>query len=124
MKANTSYNDLAGTAAADISDLTTKSNKLEQLGSYFGLDQEKFEVVGISSYGVKAPLISLICVDKNKSTAENIHIVKIRIDVEYEDLPELIFKRLHIILYDKFDKKYSDIEGYEERVLSDLQIEK
>lgn len=119
MKASTQYSDLLGTSAADISDLTARTNRFNQLADYFKIDQNRFKVVGLSIYGTKTFYVSFICVDKEKSTAGKEHIVKIHIDKEYKDILRLLFKRLDFVLYDKFDSKYPGIEYDEETSLSD-----
>jgi len=123
MKANTQYTDLFGTSAADISDLTTRSNRFDQLADYFKIDQNRFKVIGILVFGTNFFNVSLICVDKDKSTDEKEHIVKILIDKEYKNILPLLFKRLQIVLYDKFDSKYPEIDYDEEASLSDYIIE-
>lgn len=67
MKARTQYTDLFGTAAADIADITTQSNDLKQLANFFKINQERFEVIGISVYGTEDFYVSFICVDKEKA---------------------------------------------------------
>jgi len=121
MKARTQYTDLFGTAAADIADITTQSNDLTQLANFFKINQERFEVIGISVYGTEDFYVSFICVDKEKSTPEKDHIVKLYIDEEYKDILSLLFKRLEIVLYGKFDNKYPSIDDYEEVRLSDFK---
>ncbi len=121
MKANTQYTDLFGTAAADIADITTQSNDLQQLADFFKIDKKRFEVVGISVYGTENFYVSFICVDKEKSTKNKEHIVKLHIDKEYKDILELLFKRIEIVLYEKYDKKYQFIDEYEEVNLSDFE---
>lgn len=121
MKAKTQYTDLFGTSAADIADITTQSNDLTQLANFFKIDQERFNVIGISVYGTEDFYVSFICIDKEKSTEKKEHIVKMHIDEEYEDILNLLFKRLEIVLYGKFDDKYPKIEEYEEVRLSDYK---
>jgi len=125
MKASTQYTDMIGTVAADISDLTTQSNDLDQLAKWFKIDQTRFKVIGISIYGTEDFFVSFICVDNEKSTNAKEHIVKIRIDEDYEDILSLLFKRLHIVLYHKFDDKYPNLDYDEEANFSDYHdIEK
>lgn len=121
MKADTQYNDLVGTVAADISDLSTTTNRLEELASFFKINQERFKPVGISMYGTDAFYVAFICVDKEKSTDEKEHIVKIRVGEDQEDILDFLFKRLHVVLYDKFDKKYPELDYDEETSLSDYE---
>ncbi len=118
MKADVQYNDFIGTATADISDaLGSKyGDNLESYGKFFKVDQSRFQVVGLSVYGTKKPYVSLVCIDKHKSTAEKEHIVKMSIEIEKtHDVLDFLFKRLHIVLHGKFDKKYKDLD-YDEEV--------
>ena len=110
MKARTQYTDFTGTTAADISDLATGTDKLEDLADFFKLDKERFDLIGVSVYGTQTFSVSLLCVDKTISDSENEHIVSMMIDNEYENILSLMFKRLHIVLHNKFDNKYSDPE--------------
>lgn len=121
MKADTTYNDLTGTVAADISDLTTTQNDLTDLATSFKIDTERFKAVGISVYGTQEFSVSFICVDKTKSTEEKEHLVKMEIDHNYKDILSLLFKRLEFIIYDKFDSKYREIENHEDVKLSDFK---
>ncbi|MFA9188676.1 hypothetical protein [Flavobacterium magnesitis] len=123
MEASTQYTDLTGTVAADISDFTTRSNRLHEVANYFKIDQKRFKVIGISVYGVDNFYVSFICVDKPKSTSEKEHIVKISIESDKKEILELLFKRLHIVLYDKFDSKYRNMEVNEEIYFPELDSE-
>lgn len=116
MKADVQYNDFYGTVAADIADSLgmLNGNDLESIGDGLNIDKERFKVIGLSIYGTEDFLISLICIDKNRSTDEKEFIVKMRIDSENVGL-EFLFKRLHIVLHEKFDKKYPNL-GYDEEV--------
>lgn len=118
MKASTQYTDLVGTAAADVSDLTTKNNTLEEVANEFGIDQTRFKVVGLSIYGKEKQSVAFICEDLSKSTPDNPHMVKLYI--EDDDKLDLILKRLHIVLYNKYDNKYPSIDNYEELNLKDF----
>lgn len=118
MKADVQYNDFRGQVAADISDyLGQKSgDHLESIGKYFKLDETRFKIVGLSIYGTENIYISLICVDKEKSTVDKEHIVSMSVDLdEGKEILSILFKRLHIVLHDKFDDKYSKLE-YDESV--------
>lgn len=119
MKADVSYNDFTGTVAADISDVIgTKFSRddMSSIAKYFKIDNTRFKVVGISIYGVNKFLISLICVDLNKSSPSKEHIVNMSIDIENEnEILKILFKRLNVILYNKFDKKYPGL-GCDEEV--------
>ena len=118
MKANVQYNDFKGTVAADISDFLggPEGDDLIIIGKYLNLDQDRFTVVGLSIYGTADFSISLICVDKNKSTADKEHIVSMSCEIENKkEILGILFKRVHIVLHDKFDEKYSEME-YDEEV--------
>ena len=118
MKADVQYNDFVGTVAADISDyLGTKyGDWLESFGKYFNIDEDRFKVIGISIYGTDDFYISLLCIDKQKSTDTKEHIVSMSIKVENKkEILNFLFKRLHIVLHSKFDQKYPDID-YDEEV--------
>lgn len=118
MKADVQYNDFRGTAAADISDsLGSKyGDNLKSFGKYFKIDENRFEVIGISIYGTNNLYISLYCVDRTKSTLEKEHIVSMSIDIDDDkEVLSFLFKRLHIVLHSRFDKKYGDL-SYDEEV--------
>jgi len=123
MKADASYNDLIGTVAADIADTTTMHNEFSELGNLFKLDKKRFTLIGLSLYGTKSPSLSLLCVDKKKSTDDKEHIVSIMVDREDKNILEKLFKRLHIVLYEKFDEKYPEMKIAEETRLSDYEDE-
>ncbi len=123
MKANVQYNDFKGTASADISDFLggAGGDDVNGLSKYFDIDIERFTPVGISIYGTENFGISVFCVDKEKSTEEKEHIVKMYCDVEdKEDIIEILFKRLNIVLHDKFDDKYPNLDYDEEVNYSDF----
>jgi len=123
MKADASYNDLVGTVAADIADTTTMHNELSELGILFKLDKNRFTLIGLSLYGTKSISLSLLCIDKQKSTGDKEHIVSIMVDRDEKNILEKLFKRLHIVLYKKYDEKYSELNISEEARLSDFQAE-
>jgi len=60
-------------------------------------------------------------VDKLRSTAEKEHIVNMSIKIENEkDILDFLFKRLHIVLHSRFDKKYTEMDYDEEVNFSDF----
>jgi len=123
MKANVQYNDFEGTVAADISDGLggVRGDDLKSIGRFFNLDEERFKIVGLSIYGTDDFYISLICVDKKRSTEHKEHIVKMSCEVENEkEILDILFKRLHIVLYDRFDGKYVNMDYDEEVHISDF----
>lgn len=123
MKADTSYNDFIGSAAADISDFlgSKYGDNLDSFGKYFKIDETRFKVIGISIYGTDSFYISFLCVDKQKSTSEKEHLVSMSIDIEKEkEILDFLFKRLHIVLHSKYDNKYPDIKIDEEVRYSDF----
>ena len=112
MIASTSYNDLIGTASADISDKLNKlsisgNNILNKIGENFKIDLNRFEIIGIS---ITIDLdISLICKDK-KQNIEN-YIVKIIFDHDNDkQILKELFKSFEIILHDKKDKTFDSID--------------
>jgi len=120
MKATTQYDDMLGTAAADISDFA--NNNLEQVAVNLGVDTSRFKIVGISLYGLDVSSIALICEDLARSDEHNKHMVKLYLDSDNQD-PDVIsdiFKRLAIVLYLRTDEVYPDIDRYEELNLSDF----
>lgn len=121
MQAKTQYTDLTGTVAADISDFTTRSNQLHEVANHFNIDQKRFKVIGITIHGIENFSIAFICVDKQKSTDDKEFICKIRIETTEKEILSLLFKRLHIVLYDKFDEKYRNMEIDDEVFLSEVE---
>jgi hypothetical protein len=123
MKANVQYNDFQGTVSADISDALggIGTDDLERIGRYFKLDEERFKIVGLSIYGVDGFSVSLICVDKDQSNDQHEHIVKMSIDIEDDtEILKILFKRLHILLHDRHDEKYPNLEIAEEVNFNDF----
>jgi hypothetical protein len=126
MKASVQYGDFKGTASADVSDLLALygGDDFSSFSKYLKLNEEKFKLVGISIYGTKEFGVELICVDKEKSTAEKEHIVKLSYNSENEEeIVDILFKRLNVVLYERFDTKYPDIEEYEYAHFSDFHEE-
>lgn len=112
MKANTSYNDFKGSVSADISDSLSKlsGDSLQSIGKYFELNEERFELVGLSITGTDDFNISLICIDKTKSKVNQECIVKMEFEnTKSKGLLKLLFKNLNFVLYQQFDDKYSNL---------------
>jgi len=123
MKAHVRYNDFEGTVAADISDGLgrVQGDDLKSIGRFFNLDEERFKIIGISIYGTDDFFISLICIDKKRSTEHKEYIVKMSCEIENEkEILNTLFKRLHIVLYDRFDDKYVNMDYDEEVHISDF----
>ena len=121
MKASKQYTDFIGTAAADISDALggPGGDDLDTIGKHFGLDHNRFKIVGLSISGIENFHISLICIDKSRSTDEKEHIVSMSLDLDEEQsILDIIFKRFHVLIHDKFDKKYRELD-YDEEVRFD-----
>lgn len=106
MKASTQYSDFKGTVAADTSNILL-GNDLGNVPGFFKLDTKRFKVIGLSFYGVEKPSLSLLCVDLKKSTPEKEHIVKMMMDTN-PDILKTLLGRMHIVLHNKYDDKYSD----------------
>lgn len=110
MKADVTYNDFKGTAAADISDsISVKFNgeSLESFADFFKLDKNRFKIIGISLYGGEIPSISLLCIDLNESTDDKEHIVSMSVDWNYKGHPlDVLFKSFEVVLHERFDEKY------------------
>jgi hypothetical protein len=122
MKADVQYNDFVGTAAADISDFlgSKYGDSLESFGKYFKLDLNRFEVIGLSIYGTENHYISLLCVDKMKTTAEKEHITSLSVNIKDDkEFLNFLFKRLHIVLHSRFDNKYPNMDYDEEANFED-----
>lgn len=119
MKASVQYNDLIGTVAADLSDSITNDNDLQELLDYFKIDKNRYRIFGISLYGTSDFHSKLICVDKVKSTDMKKHIVTIRIDSNEENMLDLLFKRFHVVLFERFNDKYHELDYDEEISLED-----
>jgi hypothetical protein len=116
MEAKVQYNDFKGTVAADIDDHLGKTgDNLESIGKYLKVNEDRFKVVGLSIHGTENQYISLVCVDKEKSTADKEHIVNMSYDIEESGITlDHLFKRLHIVLYDRHDGHYPHLDYTEE----------
>ncbi|WP_419803440.1 hypothetical protein [Mucilaginibacter sp.] len=123
MKADVSYNDFKGSVAADISDALSRyaGDTLKSIGRYFKLDENRFDIIGLSIYGTEEFSISLLCIDKKKSKDGDEHIVSMMYDIG-DDKKNLaiLFKRLDIVLHERFDEKYPDRNYNEEVRFSDF----
>jgi hypothetical protein len=109
MKANVQYNDFKGTVSADIAGHIggIGGDDLRAIGEYFNLDAKRFRVVGLSIDGTESQYACLICVDKERSTESKEFIVSMSLGThEGENLMSILFKRLQIMLHDRYDEKY------------------
>ena len=124
MEARTQYTDLRGFAAADVSGrISQQANCLADVAEYLKLDTNKLELVGLSFYGVVNRSISLICVDKERSTEEKEYLVTVMIDREGDERVDIrdVIERLHVLVFDKRDERYLDQEIDREMRLSDYE---
>lgn len=122
MKASTQYNDLIGTVSADTSDAFGGPglDGIKGLVKFFNLNEDRFKPIGISFYGTKGFTVSLICIDKEKSKKEKEHIVSMSCSVEDEnEIIDILFKRLHIVLHNNGDDKYPKMKYDEEVTYND-----
>lgn len=120
MKASVQYNDLVGTAAADITDFID-GNSLEEIAKCVELDMDRFKLVGLSIYGTE-PSVSLICVDKEQSQGGKEYIVDMSLPDTIEkknNFLSIILKRIHVVLYERGDSKYPPLEYNKEVSYSD-----
>lgn len=123
MKASTQYDDLIGTVSADISDHLGGPgyDKVKAIAKYFNLDEERFEIKGISFYGTEKRYVSLVCIDKERSDSNTDFIVKLSVPIEDDrEIFSILFKRLHIVLHDKFDRDFDSKDYDEESNFSDF----
>ena len=117
MKASTQYNDLFGTAAAELSSRDT--DKFEFIADEIGLNKERFRIVGVRLHGIPDTSITLICLDRERSTDNNDYMVEMYLD-EGEDLTTGIFDRFNVVLYDRFDTRFPAIDEIHEVNFSDF----
>jgi len=112
METSTQYDDLKGQVSADIFEMA----KLNGLARSFEIDLERYNVIGLDLFGVEEISIAFIAIDRQKSTAEREHLVKIEAG-NLEDLGQVI-ERLHIILLDRFRQGYLE-RGIDETIEMD-----
>jgi hypothetical protein len=112
MEANVQYNDFVGTAAADIEE---NFKNLNDVLSECGVDTTRYEGIGAKFDGG----VSIICIDKQKTTNGKPYIVSIDLDDEFtqEDFFDL-FKRFQLILWSKY---HEECEIDEELTLDEIQ---
>jgi len=99
MQASVQYDDFIGTAAADISDDYTILNKCLKAR---GVDIERYESIGAKFHAIYEECfsVSIICIDKQKTTDEKSHLVAIKLEQEFgnEDFFKL-FKRFAMVIF-------------------------
>lgn len=121
MKASVQYNDFIGTSAADISDHTN----LNEFLATRGVDINRYDAIGASFYAGYSDFFSasIICIDKEQSTEEKKHIVKIGFEAEF-DKDEFfdLFKRFDVVISKKYGG-YQEQEIDEEITVDDRQAE-
>lgn len=121
MKASVQYNDFVGTSAADISDALSQysGDNLESIADYFGLNKTRFKIIGVSIYGTENFMISLICIDNEKSTQQKNHLVSIAVEIDEENPLSVLFKRLNFVIHNQFDVEATNLEIDEEASFTD-----
>ena len=63
----------------------------------------------------------MLCVDKNKSKDGQEHIVSMMYDIgDNKENLDILFKRLNIVLHEKFDERHPDLNYNEEVRFSDF----
>ncbi|MVN79256.1 hypothetical protein GO988_23230 [Hymenobacter sp. HMF4947] len=119
MKAHVSYNDFIGTAAADISDHVN----LVQFLQGRGVDTARYEAIGAHFYAGYADFFtaSILCLDKEKSTAEKPYTVSMSFENELsKDEFFDLFKRLSVVILAKHDHHgQQDREHVDEEITFD-----
>jgi hypothetical protein len=106
MRASVQYGDFKGTVEADISDHLHGAG-LDTIAKHFKLDTERFKIVGLSIYGTDEFDVSFLCIDLQESTAEKEVIVNLSMSTLDNPITlDVLFKRLHIVLHNRFDDKY------------------
>ena len=109
MKATVQYDDFIGTSAADISDHTNLSLFLK---AEIGEEATRFDPIGASFYSGYSDYFSLsiVCIDRTKSSANSPHIVEISFakDFTCSEFFDL-FKRFNVII----TKKHGGYQEYE-----------
>jgi hypothetical protein len=117
MKAKVQYDDLLGSAAADKSDYIWIDSILLKRR----VDTERYEAIGASFYAGYSDFFSasIICIDKQKSTADKKYIVDLSFENKFtqEEFFNL-FKRFKVIIT-KDHGSFEDLEIDEEIIFDD-----
>ena len=119
MKASTQYDDLVGTSAADIS-YGLRHQNLEEIANALDLDQDRFELIGLSLSGTRELSLSLLCVDRERSDDENEYLVSMAIEEDIENVLNVLFERFSVVLHARFDDRYPNMDYNEEVRFSDF----
>ena len=96
MKANVQYNDLRGTAAADVSDFYRNSLQTYLTDSYKGYDVERYYCEGFTMWASdcsKTVNVGFVCRDKK----EGKYVKFVPEDYTFDRLFEL-FKRFNVVM--------------------------
>ncbi len=96
MKANVQYNDLRGTAAADVSDFYHNSLQTYLADSYKGYDDERYYCEGFTMWASdssKTVNVGFVCFDKN----EGKYVKFVPDNYSFDRLFEL-FKRFNVVM--------------------------
>jgi len=122
MKASVQYNDFLGTSAADISDFTTLNRFLQSRG----VNNVRYNAIGAEfNSGYKDYFsASIICIDKDLSKDEKLHIVKFRFQNEISNSEFFdLFKGFNVVITERsFEYENSEID--ENITIDDREIEK
>ena len=119
MKADTQYNDYLGTSAADISDHQNFKTFLQAKG----IDTERFEPIGSSFFSSYDDyfFVHFICVDREKSTKDDPHIVQIAFEQAItREVYFNLFKRYHVIAVQNY---FANREIKESIMIDDREVE-
>lgn len=113
MNAETSYNDLIGSASADIADKISKLNSgdyLKSIAMHYKLDETRYKAVGISLYPISNSSFELLCIDKFNQE-------KVKLRFEFDDILKNIFKHFNVVLFEKSSAKH-----YEDTVFKTIEF--
>lgn len=103
-EASVQYNDYKGTSAADISDYSS----LEDFARKFGINTKQFVPHGISLYCSYDHLVSVSIICENVENDSKL----ISISLPEMPISEFLnqFKRLHVLLFNRFYHPTKEIE--------------
>lgn len=121
MKATTLYTDFEGTASADISDHVNLTKFLESRG----VNSHKYQPIGAEFHHDYSGFFSasIICLDKEKSTADKPHITSIGFKDEFTHHEFFdLFKRFKVIITQRHNS-YGNQEIDEKVIIAEYQEE-